>query len=512
MTASLIMTAPAVVRRPTAIRRVLLLNPFRYDGAVHNVGIDPVVTRHAGQQIKTGVTFPIGLAYLAAMLRQAGREYRLLDPLAEPVPLARIREDAAWADAIIIPFSPAHQDDIRRFFDECPDTLRILCGSIAGQIYDHLFQQGLGDVVLLGEPEETVVDLAARYPDLDAVAGLAWRRADGSVARTAERPPVKDLDALPFPVRDFIDPARYWDVSYFGRPTAWVLPTRGCPARCRFCSQWGVNQRTIRRRSPGNLVDEMEAIVREQGVRHFVFFDEIFNVAPSYVHAVCDEILRRDLKIAWWCAARPDCVRPDVVRKMKAAGCVEMRFGLESANNEILEYLLKDTTVEKMRAGMEATRRAGMNFSLHVIFGAPMETHATVRETLRLVKRVKPLFVSFNVLTPLPGSQLFEEFKDRIDLSRGLAQFDILHTEFQLGAFTPAELQRIVRRAYLSYYLSPGFLGRLLRQAVREPRLAWWIAKTLAVQGAYLLRAVLRHRPKPAPAGSGQGQSESGRS
>ncbi len=476
------------------LRRFLLINPFHYDGRSHNIGIDPVVTRHAGQQIKTGVTFPIGLAYLAAMLKRAGVEYRLLDPLAEPIPLSRILESAAWADAIVIPYSPVHEADIRRLFAEHAGKLRIVCGSVAGQIYEHLFRQGTGDVVLLGEPEETIVELAARYPDLKAVDGLAFRNADGSATVTTPRPPVKDLDSLPFPVRDFTSADRYWDVSYFGKPTAWVLPTRGCPSRCRFCAQWGVNQRTIRRRSPKNLVDEIEQIVREQGVRHFVFFDEIFNVAPSFVHAVCDEIMARGLKISWWCAARADCVRPDVVRKMKAAGCIEMRFGLESASNEILAYLLKDTTVEKMGAGIEATRKGGMNFSLHVIFGAPMETRETVRLTMQYVKRAQPLFVSFNVLTPLPGSQLFDEFKAKIDLSNGLKNFDILHTDFQLGTFTPAELQQIVRRAYLEYYLSAGFLWRVTRQAVRNPRMMLWVLRTLAVQALYLVRTLVPKR------------------
>ncbi|MCE9613328.1 MAG: B12-binding domain-containing radical SAM protein [Lentisphaerae bacterium] len=482
------------VRRVGGIHRVLLINPFHYDGRTDNVGIDPVVLRHAGQQIKTGVTFPIGLAYMAAMLKRAGVAYRLIDPLAEAVPLSRIRDAAAWADAIVTPFSPAHQDDTRRLFAEHSHALRILCGSVSEHVFEHLFRQGVGDVVILGEPEETIVELARLAPDLAGVDGIAYRNPDGSATRTKPRPPVKDLDSLAFPVRDFTSPDRYWDISYFGKPTAWILPTRGCPSRCRFCAQWGVNQRSIRRRSPKNLVDEIEQIVREQGIHHFVFFDEIFNVAPSHVHAVCDEILRRGLKISWWCAARADCVRPDVVRKMKAAGCVEMRFGLESANNEILEYLLKDTTVEKLRHGMEVTRAAGMNFSLHVIFGSPMETPATIRRTLDFVKAVKPLFVSFNVLTPLPGSQLFEEFKDKIDLSSGLKSFDILHTDFQLGTMTPAELQQVVKRAYLEYYLSPGFIGRVLRQGVRQPRMLGWIAKTLLVQARYLARSVMMRK------------------
>src|SRR5687768_7645931 len=100
-------------RRVQAIRRVLLINPFVYEARNKNVGIDPVVTRHAGQEIKTGVTFPIGLAYLAAMLKRAGVEYVLIDPLAEEVPVARIYEASEWADAIVTPFSPSHESHIR---------------------------------------------------------------------------------------------------------------------------------------------------------------------------------------------------------------------------------------------------------------------------------------------------------------------------------------------------------------------------------------------------------------
>lgn len=481
--------SPSKVRK---IEKILLLNPFVYGSGRLNVGVDTTVSRHAGQEIKTGVTFPIGLGYMAAMLTRAGYAVRMSDPIAEPVAADKIYRMSEWADAIIIPYSCAHSGHIRKFFGDFRHKARIVGGGVAAHIADFLFSNDIADIILNGEPEETIVEIVRQYPDISGVAGILYRGDGGRPVRTPERAPVENLDSLAFPLRDYTDPRRYWDISFFGRPTAWILPTRGCPYTCIFCAQHSVNQKRVRMRSPGNIADELEEVIARQHVTNFLFFDETFNWDAKFNLALCGEILKRRLKIKWVCAARPDCVREDVTRKMKESGCIEMRFGIESANDEILAYLGKNTTVEKMRRGILTARKAGINYSFQCIFGSPMESHDTVRNTMRFIKELRPLYVSFNVLTPLPGSQLFDSLKDRLDLVNGMKKFDIIHTDMPLGKYSGADLARIIRRAYTGYYCSFDFLRRIAEEFIKDPCNGFCILRTLIRQGMYLRRSLYK--------------------
>ncbi len=476
------------------IKKVLLLNPFVYDSGNINIGVDPVVSRHAGQEIKTGITFPIGLAYMGAMLLKAGYEIKIIDPIAKPIPIDEIYTYSSWADAIIMPYSPAHREHIRKYFFDFSNKLRIIGGGIAKYIHAFIFKNDIADVILNGEPEETIVDLVKKFPDISSVKGIIYRTSSGESVITQERAPVEDLDSLPFPIRNFASPGNYWDISFFGKPTAWILPTRGCLFNCIFCAQHDINQKRVRKRSPGNIVDEIEQVIKEQGVRNFVFFDETFNLYHEFNISVCEEILKRNLRIKWWCSARPDFVDEETVRKMKKSGCIEMRFGIESANDEILKYLGKNTNVEKIKKGIEITKEAGMNFSLQCIFGTPMESEETIENTMNFIREANPLYVSFNILTPLPGSILFEQIKDRLDLADGLKNFDILHTDYSFGKYSSEELSRIIKRAYINYYLSFGFFKRVIQEFFKNPFTGIWIAVTLIKQSWYIYKSIINKR------------------
>lgn len=474
------------------IQRVLFINPFLYHSKNINIGIDPVVVRHAGQAIKTGVTFPIGLAYMAAMLLESGYEVKLLDPLAECLPLDEIYDASCWSDAIVMPYSPGHKEGIKRYFSDFRQKVRIVSGGIAPYIHDYLLSNDIADIIIKGEPEETIVELVRQYPNVSDVKGIIFRSNSNKPVINPPRPIIADLDRLPFPARHLTNPTHYWDISFFGQPTAWILLSRGCSFDCIFCAQFEINQRAVRRRNPKNIVDEMEQVVKKQKVKNFVFFDETFNLSDKFVIDVCDEIIKRNLKVHWWCSARPDLVRFDVVKRMKESGCIEMRFGVESANDEILRYLNKDTTVEKMKRGILLTKQAGMNLSLQCIFGSPMESEATIKNTINFARQMNPLFVSFNVLTPLPGSRLFAQLKDKLNLEDGLKNFDILHTDYPLGQFSSQELSQIIKDAYRQYYFSHQFARRILGEFLKNPATLIFLLRCLFTQAGFIYRSIFK--------------------
>lgn len=206
------------------IQKVLLINPFVYNSKNINIGIDPVVLRHAGQAIKTGVTFPIGLAYMAAMLLESGYEVKLLDPLAERLPLEKIYDASCWADAIVMPYSPGHKEGIKRYLSEFRHKVRIVVGGIAPHIHDYLLRNDLADIIIKGEPEETIGDLVRQYPNVSDVKGIIFRSDSNEPVINPPRGVVADLDRLPFPVRHLTNPAHYWDISFLDSPRPGSFP------------------------------------------------------------------------------------------------------------------------------------------------------------------------------------------------------------------------------------------------------------------------------------------------
>lgn len=477
----------------SAVSRVLLLTPFKYGPRQINVGVDPVVVRHSGQEIKTGYTIPIGLCYIAALLREHGFEVRLLDPVVDRSTTAEISDAARWADAIVLPFSVAHAEETIHFMRESPTKVRILCGNYASHIASNLMSDGVCEIVIGGEPEFPILEALSNLDGWDKVRGITYRN-NGKPVFTGGRPFLKDLDLLPFPARDLLDQKKYWDISFFGEPTTWIITSRGCPFDCVYCSQWETFGKQVRYRNPEKVVDELEEIVKVHKIRNVVFFDETFNLKDSHVRGICEGILERKLQLRWWCAARADLAKPEIVRLMKRAGCIEMRCGYESGNDSILEYLQRGMRLEEFLRGVEVIRKERMTLSVHVIFGSPMETQETIMNTLRLLKRIRPLWVSFNLLTPLPGSQLFLQLKDKLKLDE-VKTFDLVHTDYAVSQhFSTEELKRWLLRGYVYHYLSPQFMWTLTKRCVADPWFLKGLIKTLFRQGLYLWKSVFRNR------------------
>ena len=468
---------------------VLLINPFRYTGRQINVGVDPVVTRHAGQEIKTGFTLPIGLCYIGAVLLKNGYQVKILDPVPQKLSIKEIYDTAAKSDAIIMPFSPAHSQATVKFLMDFKGRLRILTGGVARYFPEQLFEKDICEAIVYGEPELTILELIKRFPEIEGVKGTFYRK-DGKIIQAPPRPFIDSLDELPFPARHLVDQRLYWDIFFLGEPTTWVITSRGCSYDCIFCAEYDTYGKNVRFRNPERVVDEIGHVKRDYGINNFAFFDPNFNMSNSHVVSICREIIKRKLKFRWWCAGRADLIKPDTVQLMKEAGCQEIRIGLEAANDDILKYLKKSITVEKFLTGIDILKRERMNFSLHCIFGSLPETMETVNNTVKMVKSLRPLFVSFNLLTPMPGSQLFLQQRDRLKLE-DIASFNLIHTENSFCDFSDDALKRILRYAYRAYYFSPGFLLTVFGRLVTKPGDFFRMCGTLFRQGVYIMALIL---------------------
>ena len=272
------------------------------------------------------------------------------------------------------------------------------------------------DVVVRGEGEQTMQELLRAHEDasdLNAVAGIVYRK-DANLIFTPERSFTKELDRIPFPARGLLPNESYirFGKKKYGYSITTVMSTRGCPFRCEFCSNV-VFGGSYRERSPGNVVDEIEAALA-LGYDRISFADDVFTMKKDRVVRVCQEIRRRGLHFNWECLGRVDALDYPTALEMKEAGCTRIFFGIESGNDQILELMNKKITTDEARRAVDAAHHAGLEVGAFFILCYPGDTNDTVLETLHFTTTLPLDYIGLSMPYPLPGTELYKRTKDRI--------------------------------------------------------------------------------------------------
>jgi anaerobic magnesium-protoporphyrin IX monomethyl ester cyclase len=382
---------------------------------------------------------PLGPAYVAAALREAGHDVELLD-------CTFLRRDEALATALAAKAEVVGVYGMATLTHDClwfATHLRGRCDLlVAGgplptcdpaAFLDHF------DVVVRGEGEQTMCEIVAAYEagsDLGSVAGAVRRGgagaptsgegapadgegvpadgagvpADGGTAAAApaQRPLSTDLDGIAFPARELLPNDRYieYGKKTYGYAMTTVMSTRGCPFDCEFCSNV-VFGRSYRERSPANVVDEIEEALA-LGYDRISFADDVFTLNRGRVSAICEEIARRGLRFSWECLGRVDALDFDTARQMKDAGCFRVFFGIESGSDEILRLMNKQITTRQARDAVWAAHRAGLEVGAFFIVYYPGETDDTVLATLRFAGSLPLDYLGLTMPYPLPATALAE--------------------------------------------------------------------------------------------------------
>jgi radical SAM superfamily enzyme YgiQ (UPF0313 family) len=223
---------------------------------------------------------------------------------------------------------------------------------------------------------------------------------------TSQREPIENLDELPLPDRGLLPLGRYRALNM---PIS--IPTsRGCPFKCIFCVGRKMVGARVRYRSPVKVVDELQYL-DTLNFPQINIADDLFTANKKHCLGVCNEIIKRGLKLTWTSFARVDTVSDDVLIKMKAAGCTAVSFGIESANPEILKTIKKGITLDQVEAAVGMCQRAGITPFASFILGLPGETPATIKETMDFGERLKHegLAFGFHLLAPFPGTEIREK-------------------------------------------------------------------------------------------------------
>jgi anaerobic magnesium-protoporphyrin IX monomethyl ester cyclase len=272
------------------------------------------------------------------------------------------------------------------------------------------------DYVIEGEGEQAALEFAAALAggrlDPAAIHGLAWRE-QGGIRRAPPREGRRDLDGFPFPDRELLMNRDRYTPEDMGL----IMTSRGCPYACTYCA---TDVRRTSYRSVGHVLEEIEAVRYRYGTVQFSFKDDSFTVNRGRIEELCERMIAERLPIHWECTTRVNLVTEDLLRKMKRAGCNSVKIGIESGSVDVLARMNKQITLEQVRQAGRLLRRIGTHWTGYFLIGTPGEKREDVHKTLEFLHEIRPDFASLGVYEPFPGTAMFED-----GIRRGLVKRDM---------------------------------------------------------------------------------------
>ncbi|MBL0226293.1 MAG: radical SAM protein [Geobacteraceae bacterium] len=434
--------------------KVVLLNPYR--------------------ERSDHVAPDLGLGYLAAWTRKAGHDITLIDPNNARISREDLHARLLELGPEVVGIKVFTQDlsSARETFKflrvHLPSAVLVAGGAhpsaVPEQVLNTLPEV---DYAFRGEAEigfARFLDFLCGSCAIEDVPGLIWR--DGSGIRINDQVFIKNLDELGIPAWDLIDPRDYSDTAETFRkafPAAPISITRGCPFPCTYCAGHIISGKPIRSRSIEHVLNEMQYLMTEFGVKEFNIVDDNFTHNRAVVESFCRGIIDRKLDISWSGSTgiRLDSLDEELLGLMRRSGCYSFYVGIESGSQRILDLMKKHLTLDKIRQGVQMINRSGIDVSGFFIIGFPGETRNDIIDTIAFAAEL-PLFKAhFFHFTALPATEAY----DSLATAGKIAGFDdsmFMDVSYVPDGMTPHELKSLLRKAYLTFYLRPAVISRLL--------------------------------------------------
>lgn len=399
--------------RPTAI----LLNPPNPPGYVSNKDS----MGGFGQLFHEGAPPfpPLDLPYLAGTLAHAGADVQVIEAGAmrwttdDVVERMQALGSAGKAIVVVRTSLPTIDHDLAvcaAIRERVGPHRIVLYGAAVRPLLSRIKRDTTVDAVIVGEPDGPVLELVNGTP-MHEIAGLTYRDRTEWTSN-ADRPFNKALDAVPLPRWDLMPVDRYVMPRSAAAGTMRFLPmlsSRGCPFGCNYCPYPVGQGLPWRSRTAGNVVDEMEHLVRDFGVEYIIFRDPLFSANKKRVAEICTEIVRRKLKVAWRCETRIDCLDAPTIELMAAAGCTGVNFGVESSDPQVLNNVeRKQIPEEQFLETMRLLRMHRISTFAFFVIGLPGDTVDTILTSIRFALRLGATWTQFTVATPFIGTKLHD--------------------------------------------------------------------------------------------------------
>jgi anaerobic magnesium-protoporphyrin IX monomethyl ester cyclase len=467
---------------------------------------------------KNGLTalrpsLPLGLAYIAAVLRDDKHDVTVIDALGQ-APEQMIADGDIWrlgltpeqvierlpADTKAIGVTsmwsyswPIVRELIQKLKAAFPNVPIVCGGEHFTAVPELSLEQAPIDFIVLGEGEETAVALFRALElglDHTVIPGIAFRMPDGKLQKNPRRDRIKDVDQIPWPAWEFFDIEAYSAnrlVSgiYYGK-TVPILATRGCPYQCTYCSSPNMWTTRWYAREPKDVLDEIESYHRRYGATNFPFQDLTAILKREWVVEFCNQVEKRNLKITWQLPAgtRSEIIDEEVARLLVRSGCRSLNFAPESGSERTRKHMKKMLTDEKLFRAVHASVKAGLNVGAFFVLAYPTDEVEDLKATVKLAAKLGRAGiddVSAGFFFPLPSTEITRQLEKegKITYTDRFLQLPIyVHNKFLSDDrkfnehFTAKQLTRWKYKVVAAFYLNsflfrPGRVFKILWNFMR---------------------------------------------
>jgi anaerobic magnesium-protoporphyrin IX monomethyl ester cyclase len=441
----------------TTAKRVLLITPPGHP--------DESFGRLSGA---TGELPMLGLAYIAAALRDQGNFVKIIDYEVDRSPFSKVKEDIEKFAPDIVGMTVyitnmKRCSAVAQVAKQVNSKTTVVLGGPQVSIFP---EEGLAspdvDLIVLSEGEiiiRNVINALGDEEALKKVKGIWFKSSSGEIIRNEKEGLVDNLDILPPPALDLFGMEKYFpSVMIRGKKIAHILTTRGCPFECSFCETKLTFGRSFRYHSRERVISELENLINA-GFKSFQFYDDIFTANKNIVKELCNRIIEKKWKIEWMCYTRTDCVDPDLLRLMKKAGCYLISFGTESGDDSLLKGISKGLTVQDNIDGVRMAKEAGLQVFLTNMLGLPEESYEQSKKTIQFAVESGAEYATFGITEPYPGTELWVDAQKYgfFDKS-GLHQNSLLSENSAVWVphgRTRKELEQTSFKGFCSFYFRP---------------------------------------------------------
>ena len=391
---------------------------------------------------------PLGLLYICSHLRSRGFDVEVFDSTFQS--RAALREKLATEKPSVLGIyaNLMTRSNVVGVLKEAKQAgwKTIVGGPEPGAYVDEYLDAG-ADVVVLGEGEITMEELLGawrenRDANIESIAGIAYRSADGTVQRTQPRTQIADIDAQPWPARDAIDMDRYVETwrTHHGRGSISLITARGCPFRCEWCSHQVFGQ-THRRRSPELVADELEWLIERYKPDMLWIADDVFTINHDWLMRWAAELKRRNIHIPFECISRADRLNETVIQTLADLGCLRLWVGSESGSQRILDSMKRGVNVKTVRQAVSQCRDHGIETGMFLMWGYEGEDLTDIEATIDHVRASNPDIFLTTVSYPIKGTPYYSKVASRVVQIKPWGQTS--DREFEIKGRKPREFYRI---------------------------------------------------------------------
>ncbi|AXV37621.1 MAG: B12-binding domain-containing radical SAM protein [Methanobacterium sp. BRmetb2] len=412
---------------------------------------------------------PLNLMYLAAALEKDSAEVNIIDDDLKQKGPNKLANEISKLDPNVVGITATtasintalnYIDGIKK---NLPNVLTVVGGSHATFLPEDTLKECKGlDVVVIGEGEETIVDLTNNYikngfKNLNEVKGIAYKN-NGVIKRSESRELIKNLDEIPFPARHLL-PFESYGTSE--DESGGVITSRGCVFNCGYCSSSLIMGKKFRGRSPSNVVDELEELVNKYKIRDIAFLDDTFMLNKRRAQSIANAIKERGLDISFVASSRVDKVDKKLLESLKQSGMATLYYGVESGSQRILNLMRKGITLKQAENAVKTAKNVGVDILTSFILGYPGETPDEMDKTIKFAIKLDADYSQFSVLTPFPGTPVYYELKSKNLLdTEHWNRYTVIHPviKYEKLGLSKKIIEKKLAKAYLKFYTRPKYI------------------------------------------------------